>query len=125
MQVTITRTIQIPDDAETINELEGRIHSFGLSLMRELLCEAWRLCQRRSWSSELCGSERITREGYRHYTVMTIFGGVKLRRHRVRCHVCGRLSQPGDSKLREVGSSRASARFAELAPLSGASWPDD
>ena len=34
MQVTITRTIQIPDEIESINELEGRIHIFGLRLMR-------------------------------------------------------------------------------------------
>ena len=27
MQVTITRTIQIPDEIESINELEGRITS--------------------------------------------------------------------------------------------------
>ena len=46
MQVTITRTIQIPDEIESINELEGRIHIFGLRLMREVLCEVWQLCQR-------------------------------------------------------------------------------
>ena len=34
MQVTITRAIQIPDEIESINELEGRIHIFGLRLMR-------------------------------------------------------------------------------------------
>lgn len=39
MQVTITRTIQIPDNAQSINELEGLIHGFGLSLMRQLLVE--------------------------------------------------------------------------------------
>lgn len=39
MQVTITCTIQIPDDAQSINELDGRIHNFGLSLMRELLSQ--------------------------------------------------------------------------------------
>ena len=123
MQVTITRTIQIPDEAQSINQLEGLIHRFGLSLMRELLCEAWRHCQARHWICEGCGSGRITRRGYRDYTIMTIFGGVKLRRARVRCQQCGRLSQPADSKLREVESSRASVRFAELACLSGASWP--
>lgn len=123
MQVEITRTIEITEDVETINELEGVIHSFGLSLMRELLSEAWQLCQSRHWSCESCGSERITREGYRSYTVMTIFGGVNLSRARVRCHQCGRLSQPADSKLKEVEASRASVRFAELACLSGSSWP--
>ena len=49
MQVSITRTIQIPDDAQTINELEGVIHSFGPSMMWELLSEAWRIRQIRCW----------------------------------------------------------------------------
>lgn len=123
MQVEITRAIDIPDDAQSINELEGVIHSFGLSLMRELLSEAWQRFQRRHWSCERCGSEGITRRGYRDYRVMTVFGGVKLRRSRVKCGECGSLSQPADSKLREVEGSRASARFAELACLSGSSWP--
>ena len=60
MQVTITRTIQIPDEIESINELEGRIHIFGLRLMREVLCEVWQLCQRLRWACEVCGSDRIT-----------------------------------------------------------------
>ena len=83
MQVTITRTIQIPDETESINELEGRIHMFGLRLMREVLCEVWQLCQRLRWTCEVCGSDRITGEGYRDYGVMTVFGRVKLKRHRV------------------------------------------
>lgn len=123
MQVTITRTIQIPDDARSINELEGRIHSFGLSLMRELLSQSWQNIQSLQRSCEVCGSEKTARWGYRAYTVMTVFGGVKLRRSRVRCVECGKLSQPEDSGLKEVESSRASAGFAELACMTGASWP--
>ena len=123
MQVTITRTIQIPDEIESINELEGRIHIFGLSLMREILCEVWQLCQRLRWACEVCGSDRITGEGYRDYGVMTVFGRVRLKRHRVKCHECTSLSQPVDSMLKEVRGGHASIRFAELASLSGASWP--
>ena len=123
MQVTITRTIQIPDEIESINELEGRIHIFGLRLMREVLCEVWQLCQRLRWACEVCGSDRITGEGYRDYGVMTVFGRVKLKRHRVKCHECTSLSQPADSMLKEVRGGHASIRFAELASLSGASWP--
>ena len=123
MQVTITRTIQIPDEIESINELEGRIHIFGLRLMREILCEVWQLCQRLRWACEVCGSDRITGEGYRDYGVMTVFGRVRLKRHRVKCHECTSLSQPADSMLKEVRGGHASIRFAELASLSGASWP--
>ena len=53
--------------------LEGRIHIFGLRLMREILCEVWQLCQRLRWACEVCGSDRITGEGYRDYGVMTVF----------------------------------------------------
>ena len=108
MQVTITRTIQIPDEIESINELEGRIHIFGLSLMREILCEVWQLCQRLCWACEVCGSDRITGEGYRDYGVMTVFGRVKLKGHRVKCHECTSLSQPADSMLKEVRGGHAS-----------------
>ena len=123
MQVTITRTIQIPDEIESINELEGRIHIFGLRLMRDVLCEVWQLCQRLRWACEVCGSDRTTGEGYRDYGVITVFGRVKLKRHRVKCHECTSLSQPADSMLKEVRGGHASIRFAELASLSGASWP--
>ena len=36
--------------------LRARIHIFGLSLMREVLCEVWQLCQRLRWACEVCGS---------------------------------------------------------------------
>ena len=91
--------------------------------MREVLCEVWQLCQRLRWACEVCGSDRITGEGYRDYGVMTVFGRVKLKRHRVKCHECTSLSQPVDSMLKEVRGGHASIRFAELASLSGASWP--
>ena len=125
MQVEITHTtIEIPDQPQTFNELEGRIHRFGLRMMRELFGEVWQRCQRLLWSCELCGSDRITGEGYRDYGVMTMFGRVNLKRHRVKCHECGGLSQPADSVLRgDVGSGHASTEFAELASVSGASWP--
>ena len=123
MQVTITRTIQIPDGAQRINENEERIHSFGLSLTRELLREAWQNSQNRHWSCEVCGSENIIRRGYRDYTVTTILGRVKLRRARVRCHECGKAGRASDSGLKKVEGSRVSAKFAELASSSEASWP--
>ncbi len=119
MEVTITRTVQIPDEIESINELEDRIHIFGLRLMREVLCEVWQLCQRLRCACEACGSDRITGEGYRDYGVMTVFGRVKLKRHRVKCHECTSLSQPVDSMLKEVRGGHASIGFAELASLSG------
>ena len=50
---------------------------------------------------------------------MTVFGRVKLKRHRVKCHECTSLSQPVDSMLKEVRGGHASIRFAELASLSG------
>ena len=50
---------------------------------------------------------------------MTVFGRVKLKRHRVKCHECTSLSQPADSILKEVREGHASIRFAELASLSG------
>ena len=50
---------------------------------------------------------------------MTVFGRVKLKRHRVKCHECTSLSQSADSMLKEVRGGHASIRFAELASLSG------
>lgn len=54
---------------------------------------------------------------------MTIFGGVKLRRARVRCGECRKLSQPADSGLKEVEGIHASVGFCKLLSLNGASWP--
>lgn len=119
MQVTVTRTIQIPESVESINEIEGIILEFGRSVMSEVLSEAFDLYQRSGWQCDSCGSTSITKEGYRPLKLFTLFGRVELRRRRVLCHDCGRYTQPQDHLLK----CHATAGFIEMACLSAASWP--
>jgi hypothetical protein len=62
MQVTITRTIQVPYKVESINELEGVIPDFGRSVMSEVLADTFELYQRTDLRCDSCGSEAITQQ---------------------------------------------------------------
>ena len=66
MQVTITRTIQIPDEIESINELEGRIHIFGLKTDAGDSVRVCGSCVSGCAGHVRCAEgDRITGEGYR------------------------------------------------------------
>jgi len=122
MQVTITRTIDLPDRLTTIKELEEEVLEFGRSIMREVTKLAWRRYQWAELRCERCGSEGVTKEGHTRYGLHTLFGEVELARQKVHCWSCRRYSHPLDGRLREL-RGHATEDFKELATLSGASWP--
>jgi hypothetical protein len=123
MQVSITRTLELPETVPRINELEAAIWAFGRALMQQLMAQAWQQYQQRHWQCEVCESSRLTGEGYKSFTLFTLFGRVPLKRYKVYCHSCGHYCQPLDGRLKELAGGHATVAFREVACLAGAAWP--
>jgi hypothetical protein len=128
MRITVTRTIDVPDDLGSVNELEQLVREEGFSLMRELMADLWQRLQDQrldanAYRCPKCGSERVWRVGERKAELLTAFGQVELARARVRCVACGSYSQPLAEWLEELGEHRASWFVQELQALAAASWP--
>ena len=104
MQVTITRTIVLPDRLATIKELEEAVLEFGRGIMKGVMSLAWQRYQWAEMGCERCGSKGVTKEGHNRYGVRTLFGEVELRRQKVYCSSCRRYSHPLDGRLRELVS---------------------
>lgn len=123
MQMKINRTINLPDQLSSVNDLEQPILEFGRELMAELMEKAWKIYQEQQWCCQHCGSREVQGWGSKPLKLRTVFGRVELRRKRVRCRACGRYSQPLDALLCQLGSHHATWAFQELASLCGVSWP--
>src|SRR5579883_768260 len=123
MRITITRTIDGPDDLGGVNALETLVREEGFALMRELTGTLWQRLQEQSLRCSHCGSPDVERRGHKAYRLLTAFGPVELPRQRVKCRACGASSQPMDQWLAELGDHRATWLVQELACLAGASWP--
>lgn len=123
MRITITRTIDVPDDLGSVNALEALVREEGFELMRELASALWQQLQGRSLCCSQCGSQDVERCGHKDYQLLTAFGLVELPRQRVKCRACGVYSQPMDQWLEQLGDHRATWLVQELICLAGASWP--
>ena len=130
MRITVTRSIDVPDELDSVNDLEMLVREEGFALMRELMSTAWQQLQnqhlqREDYCCPKCGSKSLWRWGDKSAEVLTAFGQVVLGRERVRCRACGTFSQPLDQWLDELGPHRQTWFVQELCCLAGASWPDD
>ncbi len=123
MRITVTRTIDVPDDLGSVNALETLVREEGFALMRELIGKLWQRLQEQSLRCPRCGSQDVECRGHKDYGLLTAFGSVELPRQRVKCRACGAYSQPMDQWLGELGEHRATWLVQELACLAGASWP--
>src|SRR5579885_383278 len=123
MRITITRTIDVPDDLGGVNALETLVREEGFALMRELTGTLWQRLQEQSLRCSHCGRPDVERRGHKADRLLTAFGPVELPRQRVKCRACGASSQPMDQWLAELGDHRATWLVQELACLAGASWP--
>jgi len=123
MRITITRTIDVPDELGSVNALETLVREEGFTLMRELIGTLWQRLQEQSLRCPHCGSQDVERCGHKPYQLLTAFGSVELPRQRVQCRACNAYSQPMDAWLKELGEHRATWRVQELTCLAGASWP--
>jgi len=123
MRITITRTIDVPDDLSSVNALESLVREEGFALMRELTGTLWQRLQEQHLRCSHCGSQDVERRGHKAYRLLTAFGPVELPRQRVKCRACGAYSQPMDQWLAELGDHRATWLVQELTCLAGASWP--
>ena len=123
MRITITRTIDVPDDLGSVNALETLVRETGFTLMRELAGTLWQRLQEQHLGCSHCGSQDVERRGHKDYRLLTAFGSVVLPRQRVKCRACGAFSQPMDDWLKELGDHRATWLVQELTSLAGASWP--
>ena len=123
MRMTVTRTIDVPDDLDSVNDLETLVREEGFALMRELTAELYQRLQRQHRRCQNCGSERVWRSGEKKAELLTAFGRVELSRERVCCQICQSYSQPLDDWLSGLGEHRATWFVQELLCLAAASWP--
>ncbi len=123
MRITITRTIDVPDELGSVNALETLVREEGFALMRALIGTLWQRLQERSLRCPHCDSQDVERCGHKPYQLVTAFGSVELPRQRVQCRACNAYSQPMDKWLKELGEHRATWLVKELTCLAGASWP--
>jgi len=123
MRITITRTIDVPDDLGSVNALETLVREEGFTLMRELTGTIWEQLQDQRLRCAHCGSQDVERRGHKDCQLLTAFGSVELARQRVKCRACGAYSQPMDEWIKELGGHRATWFVQELECLAAGSWP--
>jgi hypothetical protein len=123
MRITITRTIDVPDDLGSVNALETLVREAGFTLMRELVGTLWQRLQEQSLRCPHCGSQDVERRGHKAFELLTAFGSVELPRRRVKCRACKSYGQPMDKWLGELGDHRTTWLVQELTCLAAASWP--
>lgn len=117
-KVKIELEVEIPEDA-TLDEMEGLIDQAGQEVKRKALKEV-NLKERKQCS---CGG-KLESKGRADLTVHTIFGKVKLPRHRYRCGDCGEFIYSWErADLGLEGEKRVSRRLRRLASWCGISWP--
>ena len=123
MQVTLTRTLILPEAVTTINELETAIQTWGQAVMRDMFAVAWQQLTQEANACPACGAMHSRGHGARSYRLRTLMGTVELPRQRRRCAACGRVFSSGWALLETVGAGRATPGLVEAASLAGASWP--
>lgn len=126
MELMIPLPLIVPDTPLPLDQLEERVHEWGLAMQQAALALAWQAqaALRSPIVCPTCDDVRQQRAGSRVRTVETRFGPVRLRRARMRCVGCGRHFQPDDAALDAIlGSGRCTPVLRALAAQCGASWP--
>jgi hypothetical protein len=126
MHLMIPLPLVLPDTPLPLDQLEERVHRWGLAIQQAALALAWQTqaALRSPVACPTCPAARQQRAGSRVRTVETRFGPVPLRRARVRCQECGRHFQPDDAALdATLGAGRCTPPLRALAAQCGASWP--
>jgi hypothetical protein len=122
MQVQITRTFSVPESVDSINQVEEAIFSFGREMMLGLLTTVIRLYERDHYRCQECHSRNVEPKGTKDRQVSLRFGDATIKRARVFCRECKRLSQPADALLDELEGGRVSQKVRELICLCAAGW---
>jgi len=126
MELMIPLPLIVPDTPLPLDQLEERVHQWGLVIQQAALALAWQAqaALRPPVACPTCPAARQQRAGSRVRTVETRFGPVSLRRARMRCQGCGRHFQPDDAVLDvTLGAGRCTPLLRALAAQCGASWP--
>jgi hypothetical protein len=126
MHLMIPLPLVLPDHPLPLDQLEERVHEWGLAIQQAALALAWQTqaALRPPVACPICPAARQQRAGSRIRTVETRFGPVRLRRARMRCQGCGRHFQPDDAALDAIlGVGRCTPLLRALAAQCGASWP--
>lgn len=126
MQIRIPQPLVLPDEALSVEEVEGRVHPWGLAVQQRAFAEAWerQAALRAPAPCPGCQGQELRAAGSKLRTLETIFGPVRLRRARRQCQGCGRHFQPDDAVLAPaVGAGHCTPKLRALAALCGASWP--
>lgn len=122
----ITLPLTLPDLPLSVEEMETRIHAWGLDAMRQGFAAAWhaQTAVRAPVACPTCQSSVHRRAGTKARHLETRFGPVVVRRQRMRCQQCGQYFQPDDALLTPaLGAGRCTPALCVLAAQCGASWP--
>jgi hypothetical protein len=122
MQLEITRTFSVPENVNSINQLEEAIFSFGTEVMVGLLKMMIRIYERDHYYCQKCRSRNVEPRGTKDREISLRFGDATIKRARVFCRECKTLSQPADALLDELEGGRVTQKLRELICLCAAGW---
>ena len=130
---TIQLTVQVPDDLDSINNLELYVDRLGQKLKRELFSSIFSQMNspdKHSDSAEStcpsCKKKRSISWGNRPRTLKTVFGDIHLSLPRKRCHDCQHtwsISTPLFETTHPLDGCNITQPLRKMAILCGSSWP--
>src|SRR3954454_19218733 len=91
MEVMIAHPLVLPDEAQSLGDLEAAVRGWGLAVQQQALAEAWarQAAHRPVGPCPTCGHAATPAAGTKRRRVETVFGPVWLCRQRRRCSACG------------------------------------